>query len=361
VKILCLTEDNKEIAGGRVAFMRVVHELAKRHEITLIANAGATERIFPKLKNEIRLRYRISQRLKTFRYITFLLRVIKNYDSQAILCAQGFMAVFYLLIARMTRRPVAIYVYDIPSMRFFTKYARARPWKYFWVLWRWMSSYAFLRHFDNVLLLSDAVKVDSEKRFNLRNASVVGAPITYNRENNSQYKMVKRWDNLVLVLNRIEQNKLPLFVLDVAQLLKTYGYRIVWIGDGSQRKLLEEEIKKRQLPITLLGNIDDATKTHYLVTCKCLLYATNWEGFGMPPAEALAYGTPVVATDIPVLRQIYGDVVTYVKSPEEAVNAIINASPGSPIFLEKYSTENVTTKIETTLMSLVKRSQNAKP
>ena len=35
------------------------------------------------------------------------------------------------------------------------------------------------------------------------------------------------------------------------------------------------------------------------------------EGFGMVPLESLAVGTPCVAYELPVLRQNYGDLITY--------------------------------------------------
>jgi len=36
------------------------------------------------------------------------------------------------------------------------------------------------------------------------------------------------------------------------------------------------------------------------------------EGFGLPPLEAMAAGVPVVCSDIPVFREVYGDTVRYV-------------------------------------------------
>jgi alpha-1,3-rhamnosyl/mannosyltransferase len=36
------------------------------------------------------------------------------------------------------------------------------------------------------------------------------------------------------------------------------------------------------------------------------------EGFGLPPLEAMAAGVPVVCSDIPVFREVYGEAVRYV-------------------------------------------------
>lgn len=42
------------------------------------------------------------------------------------------------------------------------------------------------------------------------------------------------------------------------------------------------------------------------------VYISLLEGFGLPPLEAMSYGVPVVASDIPVLREVLGDHALYV-------------------------------------------------
>lgn len=55
--------------------------------------------------------------------------------------------------------------------------------------------------------------------------------------------------------------------------------------------------------VKVVGHASDADLVALLSAAKVLLYPSRYEGFGLPPLEALACGTPAVASDIPALRE----------------------------------------------------------
>ena len=68
-----------------------------------------------------------------------------------------------------------------------------------------------------------------------------------------------------------------------------------------------------ELPnVTLTGRVDDEDLAAIYSGAHALVLPSEDEGFGMPAVEALACGTPVVACELPALREVLDGRVTFV-------------------------------------------------
>ncbi len=56
-----------------------------------------------------------------------------------------------------------------------------------------------------------------------------------------------------------------------------------------------------------IGAVDEADKPSLYRLADVFVYPSRYEGFGLPPLEAMASGTPVVANDIPVIGEVVGE------------------------------------------------------
>ncbi len=72
------------------------------------------------------------------------------------------------------------------------------------------------------------------------------------------------------------------------------------------------------------GYLDDAALRSVVARASALVLPSRDEGFGLPVLEALAAGTPVLASDLPVLREVGGEHARYaaVGDPEAFADAL---------------------------------------
>ncbi len=81
----------------------------------------------------------------------------------------------------------------------------------------------------------------------------------------------------------------------------------------------------RELPgVLLTGGVDDDELAALYTGAHALVFPSDDEGFGLPPIEALACGTPVAACDLPALREVLGDRASL--TPVNDLDALIAAA-----------------------------------
>lgn len=97
---------------------------------------------------------------------------------------------------------------------------------------------------------------------------------------------------------------------------KTYGQKIIFAIASSRSvftKRLERLIKslKADKYVRLLGFVPNKDLGHLYKNSLGFVYPSLSEGFGLPGLEAIAAGTLVLASEIPVFREVYKDSVLY--------------------------------------------------
>ena len=83
---------------------------------------------------------------------------------------------------------------------------------------------------------------------------------------------------------------------------------------GSYGDYLKGLIKQRNLEdiVEIKGFVSDKELHELYRNCSALVYPSLWEGFGIPPLEAMRYRKPVILSNIDVFREIFEDAAIYI-------------------------------------------------
>jgi glycosyltransferase involved in cell wall biosynthesis len=115
---------------------------------------------------------------------------------------------------------------------------------------------------------------------------------------------------LVLVVGSHEPRKNHLAVLQAAELLWRDGvaFSIAFVGGhgwrGEQFAAAVTELSARGRPIQLITALPDDLLWAAYRLARCVVFPSLNEGFGLPVAEALGSGTPVITSDFGSMKEI---------------------------------------------------------
>jgi len=172
-------------------------------------------------------------------------------------------------------------------------------------------------------------------------------------------------DNSIIYVGNIKKHKGLSYLLESFEICKAKGLdcKLVIIGNAENFRSGDTEIAKRlssadEKDICFTGRISDAELQNYYQKAKLLVQPSLYEGFGMPPLEALYLGTNVVISDIPVFKEIYADFpVSFFKTAdsndlaEQIQNSFNKSAPEK--LPEKYSFKKTANIIVETFNSIL--------
>ncbi|WP_377450502.1 MSMEG_0565 family glycosyltransferase [Rhodococcoides fascians] len=140
-----------------------------------------------------------------------------------------------------------------------------------------------------------------------------------------------KFGRYVLAVGGIEPRKGSLDLLDAFAGLSDRHVQLVFAGGETlfDYRDYRAEFDRRAVELgiepVILGTVDDDELPHLVAQAAALPFFSTKEGFGLAAMEALAASTPVVARDLPVLREVFGDSVTYASSVETMTSELDRA------------------------------------
>ena len=124
---------------------------------------------------------------------------------------------------------------------------------------------------------------------------------------------VQKKETIVFIGN-IKKHKGLDCLIDAFILAKDEGlpHKLLIIGEKEKFRTTDNAIQRKiesigSESVTFTGFISDERLMEYLAEASLLVQPSLYEGFCLPPLEAMVLGTQVLISDIPVLKEVYKD------------------------------------------------------
>lgn len=187
-----------------------------------------------------------------------------------------------------------------------------------------------IREADFIITVSESVKAELVREFSLDPGSCIVTsippePVYFTPNNNEIHaKYELKTKKYIFFIGNLEPRKSLSTLVEAYRLLPQPikdEYSLVlaggkgWKSEKSQRSIDDAIAAKEN--VIHVGYIDQADSPAFFQNASLFVMPSIYEGFGMPILEAMAGNTPVVASDIPVLRETGGNAALYAK-PSDA-------------------------------------------
>lgn len=232
-----------------------------------------------------------------------------------------------------------------------------------------------------IITVSENSKRDIMKFLNVREEKIT---VIYNGVDQTKFKKIninnankiledKNWPkNFILYAGTIDHpGKNAMAVIKVFERIKEakqYDGELILAGmPGAGYEYIENYLKSTPYKneITLTGYVTDEELITLYSTCKVFCFVSLYEGFGIPPLEALACGAKVVVSNTSSIPEVVGD-IGWTANPSdldeiyvEIVKALSSSIDDEYIkkvdrHLLNYSWKTLSTKFEAVLSKLEK-------
>lgn len=181
-------------------------------------------------------------------------------------------------------------------------------------IWYRIMFYILGHRVNKILTVSNFSKKELNKYFSIDLNKI---DITYNgidhilnvKPNESIFNRFQiEKNNYVLAVSSLNPSKNFKLILKAAKQMPNVNFII---AGGTNSNVF----KSKGLPVTdnvkFIGYVTDEELVSLYKYANCFIYPSLYEGFGIPPLEAISFDCPVILSDIDVFREIYSNNVLY--------------------------------------------------
>lgn len=152
--------------------------------------------------------------------------------------------------------------------------------------------------------------------------------------------------NYYFSMSSVNENKNFKWIAEVAKRNKEQKFAIA--GGRSLQQYFKVNSMGQPENLFFLGYVSDEEAKSLMKYCKAFLFPTFYEGFGIPPMEAMACGATAIVSDTPTMHEVYEDTVRYIDPYNYDVSlerVLERKTADSSKALSKYSWERTAKEI----------------
>ncbi len=191
-----------------------------------------------------------------------------------------------------------------------------------------------IRSADRIYTVSEFVKTEIVQRFEINAERIRVTPngvsqceIDFTMRNELRETRRLSKSKIILYTGSIfNRRHLPVLISALTHLDPSYVLIIVGENRTFPKIDLEQECEKCGVRnrVQILQYLPDHLLREYYIMADVFVYLSEYEGFGIPPLEAMCYGLPVIISDTPAMNTIYRDSAHFVSSftPAAVADAI---------------------------------------
>ena len=244
-------------------------------------------------------------------------------------------------------------IHDLQALHYPEYFSKA---KVFWMHISWRNA---VKKSEKVIAISEFVRDDiinylkasPEKVVKIYNSIDIDTDECAPDEGLSKYGVEKK-GYYYTVSSLLPHKNLNTLVLAMSELYNKnskvlFPLIISGVGGSEKERITElAEVNGIGEYIKITSYVDNAERNMLYKNCKAFLFPSIFEGFGMPPVEAMVMRVPVVTTKCTSLYEVTGGIVNYVDDPRNELDwvRVIENGPLVVYEQEKFVIENYSNK-----------------